>query len=402
MTSRPIAGRSLAILVFAQMLPAMLVVPAIRPLFAAFHGGAESPMHAFMSVNMVGAVVAAPLLGWLLDRTARRGPMLAWLAAADAVLLVACAAPAPTSVILGLRFVEGAAHVGALTLLMAEAAALGRREGDPRTVALAGAGIVMAIAGGMPLGGVLLAIDVRAPFWAAGVIAAAVAAYGPRRLAESPLLERPHVREIVAVARVLWAPATAAFAARFTVGCVVVTFALFASNVHGLGTNTISLLFSTLTIPFALATYPASRLPVPRSLLLGGGMLAYAAGLAAVPVAPTALLAPLMLVAGLASGAIFMATLGYAADLGAAARGSAMALFNAAGCLGMVLGPMVAGITIAVVRASHGAAAGYRVVFLIAASSLVVWLIAAAGWLRQRARDEGGATISSSPPGSFS
>jgi hypothetical protein len=39
---------------------------------------------------------------------------------------------------------------------------------------------------------------------------------------------------------------------------------------------------------------------------------------------------------------------------------------------------------------------------VIAASSLVVWLIAAAGWLRQRARDEGGAAISSSPPGSFS
>jgi MFS family permease len=359
-------------------------------------------MHAFMSVNMVGAVIAAPLLGWLLDRTTRRGAMLGGLAAADAVLLVACAAPAPTALVLGLRFLEGVAHVGALTILMAEAAALGRREGDPRTIALAGTGVVMAIAGGMPLGGVLLAIDVRAPFYVAAVIAAAVAAYGPRRLTASPLPARPHLREIAAIARVLWAPATAAFAARFTVGCVVVTFSLFAKNVHGLSDNMVSFLFSTLTIPFALATYPASRLPVPRSMVLAGGMLAYAAGLAAVPVAPPTLFAPLMLVAGIASGAIFMATLGYAADLGAAARGSAMALFNAAGCLGMVLGPAVAGITSVVVARSHGQAAGYRVVFVIAASSLVLWLIAAAGWLRQRARDEGGAQVSTSPPGSFS
>jgi MFS family permease len=402
MTSRPIPGRSLALLVFAQMLPAMLVVPAIRPLFAAYHGNAESPMHLFMSVNMIGAVIAAPVLGLLLDRTSRRGAMLAWLAAADAVLLVACSAPAPTLVVLGLRFVEGAAHVGALTVLMAEAAALGRRENDPRTIALAGTGIVMAIAGGMPLGGVLLAFDVRAPFWGAALIAALVAIYGPRRLTASPLPERPHLREVVAIARVLWAPATAAFAARFTVGCVVVTFSLFAANVHGLTTNSISALLSALTVPFALATYPASRLPLPRSLVLGGGMLAYAIGLAAVPVAPIELLSPIMIVAGVASGAIFMSTLGYAADLGAAARGSAMALFNAAGCLGMVLGPMVAGITIAVLRASHGAATGYRVVFVIASSSLVLWLIAAAGWLRQRARDEGGARVSTSPPGSFS
>jgi MFS family permease len=190
--------------------------------------------------------------------------------------------------------------------------------------------------------------------------------------------------------------------ARFTVGCVIVTFALFAHNVHGLSDGEVAALFTSLTVPFALATYPATRLPVPRSLLLAGGVLLYAAGLAAVPVAPTAMLAPLMIVAGIASGAIFGATLAYAADLGAAARGSAMALFNAAGCLGMVLGPMVAVITTAVVRASHGSATGYRVVFLVAAGSLLLWLVAAAGWLRQRVRLEIATQVPSSPPGSFS
>ena len=45
----------LAVLIFVQMLPATLLTPAVRPLFAGLHGGAEGPMHAFMSLNMIGA-----------------------------------------------------------------------------------------------------------------------------------------------------------------------------------------------------------------------------------------------------------------------------------------------------------------------------------------------------------
>jgi len=142
-----------------------------------------------------------------------------------------------------------------------------------------------------------------------------------------------------------------------------------------------------LTVPFALATYPAARLAerVPRAVLLGGGVAMYALALALLPLAPTMALAPLLAIAGVASAAIFASTLGYAADLGAERRASAMALFNAAGCLGMVLGPMTAGIAIAIVRAQAGAPAGYRAAFVVAAAALVIWLAAALSWLRERA-----------------
>src|SRR5262249_41554005 len=73
----------LAFLIFIQMLPATLLTPAIRPLFASVHGGAEGAMQAFMSVNMIGAALAAPFVGWVADRGVRRGPLLAKLAAAD-------------------------------------------------------------------------------------------------------------------------------------------------------------------------------------------------------------------------------------------------------------------------------------------------------------------------------
>lgn len=383
-------ARHLAVLVFLQMLPATLVAPAIRPLFAAHHGGAEGPMHAFMSLGMLGAVVAAPVIGALLDRGASRRRMLGALAFADAVLLAACAAPAPTPLILVLRLGEGAAHVGAMTLLMAEAAAVGRRTGDPRAVAAAGGAVMLAVAAGSMIGAALLGLGVRAPFWAGAGLAALVAVYGPRHLGAAVVAARPTARELVRVARVLWVPATAAFAGRFTVGCLIVTFSLYAHHVHGLSDGEVGALFATLTVPFALATYPAARLAsvVPRAWILGGGVAAYAVALALLPLAPTAALAPLLITAGLGSAAIFAATLGYAAELGAGARASAMAVFNAAGCLGMLLGPAAAGITTAIVRAELGPAAGYRAAFVVAAVALVGWLAATARWRRDRAATE--------------
>ena len=54
--------------VFLQMLPATLLAPAIRPLFAELHGGAEGPMHAFMSLNMLGAILTTPGCGVCMGR----------------------------------------------------------------------------------------------------------------------------------------------------------------------------------------------------------------------------------------------------------------------------------------------------------------------------------------------
>ena len=106
--------------VFLQMLPATLLAPAIRPLFAQVHQGAEGPMHAFMSLNMLGGILITPLIARLASSGgASSARWLMALAGLDAILLAVVSLPLATPLVLVLRTVEGAAHLGAASLLLA-------------------------------------------------------------------------------------------------------------------------------------------------------------------------------------------------------------------------------------------------------------------------------------------
>ena len=83
------------------MLPATLLTPAIRPLFASLHGGNEGAMHAFMALNMLGGFLCAPLVAVLATRLASRTTALAMLVGVDAILLSLLALPLPTAIVLG-------------------------------------------------------------------------------------------------------------------------------------------------------------------------------------------------------------------------------------------------------------------------------------------------------------
>ncbi len=388
-------AQQVGFLIFFQMLPATLVTPAIRPLFAAYHGGSEGAMHAFMSLNMLGGILAAPWLGALADRSRRPGRLLALAAGLDALLLAALAAPLPTGWTLLMRTVEGGAHVGAATLLLAEAAALRRLAGDGSAMGLAGAGLMLAIALGSALGGAVVGVDTRWPFWMAAALSAVVALAAAFRSATAGTLAPAPTRH--ARLAQLWfrtelrVPAAAAFVERFSVGCIVVSFALYAHRGHGLADSAVGFLYALLTLPFALLMYPIARLGehVPRSFLLWVGAIAYTAALSGLGHVPTVALPGVMAIAGIASALIFSPILSYAGALAAPGeRGRAMALLNAAGCLGMFLGPAVAGLLTALLSSPSDPLRGYRAVFLLASLSVVVWAGASLPWLLRRFGEE--------------
>jgi MFS family permease len=372
------------------MLPATLLSPAVRPFFHGLHGGSESAMHAFMSVNMIGAVAAAWLLGRSPSLRALAERRLSLLVALDATSLLAIGVASSVAQVLALRAIEGALHVGVASLLLSRVAARGRAHDEPRVVPAAGAAVVFAIALGSSLGGLVVSAGARAPMLLAGILLLVVATIVPRGdVAPSPT--RPDGARAVADERPLcWQLVAGAFVTRFTVGCLVVSFSLFAHRVHALSDRQIGFLYSALTLPFALATYPAGALGRrwPRAILLFGGGAGTALGFGVLGAVPTPALGVTMAILGVASALVFSALVGYAAARPEPVRPRAFIALNGAGCAGMLCGPIAAGIVCAVGRVPHDPSRGYRAAFLLAAASALGWLLAASPWLLRQAAAE--------------
>lgn len=384
--------------VFLQMLPATLLAPAIRPLFAALHGGAEGPMHAFMSLNMLGAIITTPFIARLVSSGSanRSARWLMALAGLDAVLLVVVSLPLATPLVLLLRTVEGAAHLGSATLLLARAAAYKPLVGAGRAMGMAGGAVMLAIAFGSGLGGILVGESPRLPFLVGASLSAIVALAAPFLYSATLPIEPadPATKRSLSLrdGDVL-GPLSAAFVERFTVGLIIVTFALFATRTHGLSDRSIGLLYSMLMLPFALLMYPASRLGdrLPRAALLGLGALLYGAAIASLAIAPKGMLPVSMMVAGIASSFMYGTVLCYAATLvPAESRGRMMALVNTAGALGMLLGPMCGGIMVAAFRNQADPLSAYRNVFYLAGATCAVWALVQGPWLMRRLESERG------------
>lgn len=398
----PRRARAAAILaplrVFAAMLAGMVVLPAVRPLFAA-RGASESSMHMFMSINMLGAAVLTPLIALAADKSGRRTSWLAALALADAVLILGCAAKLPIHLVMALRALQGAANVGALTLAMADDGP-GPASSVASGRAWRGAAMMAAIVAGPLVGGALLALGPEGPFGGAAVAAVLVSAssLGPQDELDAPVAPRHSMglRRVLADAPLLVVPAAIAFAERFTVGCFVVTFALRAHGVLAMSDRQISLGYSLFLIPFALGMYPAALTArwVSRPKQLAIGAVAYAGALVAFGTASGVWLALALVIAGLASAAMYAPTLSYASTLSPeGAPSTGMALFHAAGCVGMTLGPAAAGILSAILRAAGAAdATRYGAVFALAAGALLAVVAALRGRLRTLARRESPAT----------
>ena len=404
----------LALAVFLCILPVTLVVPVLRPLVQDRYGVGDFATSLFMAVNMLGAVLCAPLAGALSDRLGRRRPLLVGALVADAVLLASLAHAPGYAALIGLRFIEGVAHIAALSLLLALAADRARRSGSGRTMGAVGATLTLGVALGAPIGGRLGQLGPEWPLLAGAGVALAGAIFvavwlrdeegGPGR----PVPTQAGVRARAGAAtdgaarrpgrgalallreeRRLLVPCAFAFVDRFTVGFFVTAFPLYLANVHGAGPARIGGLLALFLLPFALLCYPIGRLAEGRSrvLLMAGGSLAY--GLLVVPVGLVAesrlpLLMPLL---GLVSGAMFVPTLMLAGELaGPGRKALAMGAFNAAGSLGFLVGPVVAGLTSAGVGAAHGPAAGYAAAFAVAGASEVACVLVALPALRRLER----------------
>jgi len=376
----PYAGRRVAVLGILAMLivmPVTLPVTVLRELVQERFAVSELATSLFMSINMVGAVLSAPLAGALADRFGRRAGLVAAALVCDGALLWSLTLPLPFPVFMGLRFLEGAAHIAALSLLLGIAAGARGPEQRGRVMGLTGGGITLGVALGAPLGGLLGGEDPLVPLRAGAALVVVGAVVSLLFLEETGRREaRPGWRAIASGVRAhkaLVAPLAFSFADRFTVGFYTTTFSLYLTRIHDMTPSQIGALIAMFMLPFALFSYPFGRLAERRSrvALVCGGSVLYGVGTASLCFWPAELLPGLMLALGVASAVMFVPSLVLATDIAPAeVRTTALGAFNAAGSLGFILGPATGGLVSQLVADRTGDwATGYTAAFAVAGVS---------------------------------
>ncbi len=388
----------LGLLALAVMIPVTLPVPVLRELVTDRFAVSEFSTSLFMSINMIGALLTAPFAGILADRWGRRRALLAGSLVLDALCFFLLAAPISFPLFLAIRFVEGITHICALSMLLALASHALPDEQRGRAMGVVGGCMMLGIALGAPVGGILGQSSVLLPLQLGGVLGLLTASLALWIVRESKAHdERPNLVEILRSLRAhpaLLIPLAFAFADRFTVGFFTTTFSLYLRRIHNQDSVEIGMAIAVFMIPFALFSYPFGRLAERFSLtlLLCSGSLLYGIATAAVGFMSPPALYGLMLAAGMAAAVMFVPSMVMMTRLAPAhIRTTALGAFNAAGSLGFILGPLCGGAISQLVAAETTWLAGYRAAFVVAGFSEFLCVAIALPFLL-RLRSQGRAT----------
>jgi MFS family permease len=365
---------ALGLMALLMLLPVTLPVPVLRELVSERFGVSELLTSLFMSINMVGAALAAPLAGALADRFGRRPALIGAALALDALCFLGLTRDVPFALFLAIRFVEGAAHIFALSLLMGLASGARPEAQRGLVMGATGSGLLLGVASGAPLGGRLGHVDPFVPLYVGAAVVALGAVLAPLLLRETEgrEAERPSLGQIARLVRaspIVAIPLLFSFADRFSVGFFTSTFPLFLRSIHELPPPRIGLLIAIFMLPFAALSFPFGIVSqrTSRALLMCGGSFVYGCLVASLGFWPTDALFGVMLATGTAAAVMFVPSLLLTVEaLPESVRTTSMGAFNAAGSLGFIVGPVTGGLVSQSVAASFGWPAGYSAAFAVA------------------------------------
>ncbi|RJP33181.1 MAG: MFS transporter [Phycisphaerales bacterium] len=381
----------LSLVLFLTMLPVTMIVLVLKELKETFNAGTFWS-HAFMSVNMIAAVLAAPVGAAVADRLSRRKPvLLAALALNAATLLVMgllCARQPVLWVLMIARFVEGAAHIVVVTSVMALAGDWAPSARRGRVMGLVGGSLMFGTACGAVIGGRIAgaAADRVFHLGAAIIVVAGLLAAGWVRDAGAQRCGTTlrDTLNLIARSRRLLVPYAYAFIDRLCVGVVVSTLILYLSEIVNLTPAERGAMLAMFLVPFALLCYPAGRLADRwgRALPMGFGSLAFGLVFSAYGLVPHAWLWSVMLASGVLSAIMFAPNLTMCADLAPPEhRAAAFAGFNVAGSLGFLVGPLLAGGICTLLEPRLGTDRAYTITFIITGAAEVLCALVTLPWL---------------------
>ncbi len=343
------------LLLFGLMLPVTGMVPVLPDFTVArFAGLGQFESHLFMSANMIGALIGAPIAGLMSDRIGRRKPLAVVALAVNGVALLALPLADSYPLLLALRLFEGFCHMASLSLLMAAAADHAGQAGLGARMGGVGAAISLGVAAGAPLGGWLGGID---PMWvpqgggALSLGLAVLALFGLRDVTGVRRgLDPATIVRAVRSRRELVVPLAFSFVDRLTVGFIVSTLVLYLGTVMNFEAGAIGAAMAAFLVPFSLLTWPAGHLcrrVDPLAMMISGSVL-YGVFLAALAFVPAGGFVPAMAAGGVIAALMYAPSLVLAAQYGRTdCRASALAAFNMAGSLGFATGPLLSGALLA-------------------------------------------------------
>ena len=359
----------LAGVVFSVLFAQVLLYPGIPALVATlggtpadWGGDAGAVLDAgkwFLTAEFLGFVLFAGIWGAISDTLGRRTPLIAAGAVAGAAsYLLLVVAPQtvgiPYSAVLVVRFLGGAATIGAFSLAITTLMDLGG--GNGRNMGAAGIAIGLGTALGAPVGGQLYGVGPFVPLagttvlmLVAGGLALAVTDRAPDGDRRSPLagIARLRTRPVLAL------PYALGFIDRMTAGFFALVGTVYFQTELGLDAGGTGLLLGAFFVPFALLQYPFGRLSdrIGRVGPVAVGSMAYGIAIVAVFFAPSVLATGVTMVAvGVVGALVAPATMALVSDIAREdERGVAMGGFNVFGSLGFLTG-IVGGATVAATR----------------------------------------------------
>lgn len=396
------------LLLFVACLPDAMLPPVLRQLVVDRFGASEPAAHGFMAVNLIGAILALPVL-YGLRRLLPPATLIVLGAALNGVLLALLAWSPDLTTALVLRGLEGAADMTVLAMLLHVAARAGARGGRGRRLGASATVLMLGLAGGAVLGGVLGRVgrSAEAPgevaraaageatpvllvgaglclvlavlaIVGAGVVnrtARAAAADGASSSDLDAATARPPALHPDSRGMPLWIPSLMMGTDRMLAGLLTTTVPLLLASRLGWSTDRIGGMLALPLLLMALGAYPAGLLADRTGALLTrtAAAILYAAAIAFLPVAggySTAVMLATLLVLGLAAAALMPTALALAAatNRGAAAMGTV----QAAGNLGYLAGIAGAGWLLGQLGGSKPDAVAYAMVIQLFALVHVV------------------------------
>ncbi len=336
-------------LIFLTMLPVTGVVPILKTFVMDGFGVSEFWAHIFLAANMLAAFLFAPIVGSLADRYGRPRTFIAIAAVLDGLCFLIMPHVSDFTTLLALRFIEGAFHIGTLSLLLAVAGAR-RDEGLSAAMGRVGAAITFGVALGSPIGGWLGAMSPTYSLSLGGLIMFVVAIASFALAVPQTVFARRHrlgeILKLLATEPRLRLPYLFAFLDRFTVGFFVASFPIYASLRFDFTPSQIGGYIAAFMLTMGLLCRPIVVLSrrFSQTQLLLWGSLCYGLFFATVGWVEPPLLMVWMFLLGAASAMMFIPTLQLSAMRAPDGNvATSMGGFNSAGSLGFLLGPLVSG-----------------------------------------------------------